>query len=280
MDFTNSIQEWATHLNEVPVEDLKTSYLIGSSSHKIELSNQTQGGKFLSAILYLLQENLSGVQMCPWATDSCREVCLGTNSGHAAMVEKGSQTNVVQVARLKRTLLFANHRETFLKSLRKELDSMVKKAFKKGVHPAFRFNGTSDFPFEVLGIMEEYQAIQFYDYTKSKNRMMKFLQGKMPRNYHLTFSYTPENEDDAREVLAAGGNVAVVFNEKTKKIKKVRQIPSFVGKSFLGNEVIDGDIHDLRFDDPQGGYVVGLTRKGNQKDMAFFQDLDKVLETV
>jgi hypothetical protein len=278
MDFTNSIQEWATHLKEVPAGDLKTSYLIGSSSHKIELSNQTQGGKFLSAILYLLQENLSGVQMCPWATDSCKEVCLGTNSGHAAMVEKGSRTNVVQIARLKRTLLFANHREVFMATLRKELNLLVKTAFKKGVFPAFRFNGTSDFPIEVLGIMEEYPAIQFYDYTKSKARMMKFLQGKLPSNYHLTYSYTPENETDAKEVLAAGGNVAVVFNEKTRKVKKVRQLPSFVGKTFLGHEVIDGDIHDLRFDDPQGGYVVGLTRKGHKKDMKFFVDLEKLID--
>jgi hypothetical protein len=272
MDFTNSIQEWATDLKDAPMSDLEVSYLIGSSSHKIELSNRTQGAKFLSAILYLLQENLSGVQMCPWATDSCKEVCLGTNSGHAAMVAGGEVTNVVQVARLKRTLQFANHREVFLKNLRKELDSMVKKAKKKGVKPAFRFNGTSDFPVETLGIIEDYPEVQWYDYTKSEKRMMKFLSGKMPANYHLTFSYTPENANAAKSILALGGNVAVVFNEKTRKVKKVRQLPSFIGGRFLGHEVIDGDIHDLRFDDPQGGYVVGLTRKGNQKDMKFFVD--------
>jgi hypothetical protein len=278
MDFTNSIQEWATHLSEATPSDLETSYLIGSSSHKIELSNQTKGAKYLSAILYLLQENLSGVQMCPWATDSCKEICLGTHSGHAAMVETGAKTNVVQIARLKRTLLFSNHREVFMKGLRKELDSMVKKAFKKGVHPAFRFNGTSDFPIETLGLMEEYPSIQFYDYTKSRARMMKFLQGKMPSNYHLTFSYTPENKDYARQVLAAGGNVAVVFNEKTKKVKGERVLPTFVGSRFLGHEIIDGDIHDLRFDDPQGGFVVGLTRKGHKKDMKFFVNLEEVVD--
>jgi hypothetical protein len=96
--------------------------------------------------------------------------------------------------------------------------------------------------------------------------MIKFLNGDMPTNYHLTFSYTPENEDKAKEVLALGGNVAVVFNEKATK----KHLPSFIGKRFLGHEVINGDVHDLRFDDPQGGYVVGLTRKGRKKDMAFF----------
>jgi hypothetical protein len=158
------------------------------------------------------------------------------------------------------------------------LKSMVKKAEKKGVQPAFRFNGTSDFPVEILGLMEKFPMVQFYDYTKSRKRMLNFLAGKMPSNYYLTFSYTPENEDESREVLAAGGNVAVVFNEKTKKVKKIRQIPTFVGSRFLGHEIIDGDIHDLRFDDPQGGYVVGLTRKGNQKDMKFFVNLEKVLD--
>jgi hypothetical protein len=276
MDFKNSIQEWASDLSKANASELETSYLIGSSSHKIELSNRTKGAKFLSAILYLLQENLSGVQMCAWATDSCKEICLGTNSGHAAMVETGAKTNVVQIARLKRTLLFSNHREEFMNGLRKELNAMVKKAEKKGVQAAFRFNGTSDFPIETLGIMEEYPTVQWYDYTKSKARMMKFLSGKLPSNYHLTFSYSPENEESAKEVLTAGGNVAVVFNEKTKKVKGERQLPTFVGSRFLGHEIIDGDIHDLRFDDLQGGYVVGLTRKGNKKDMKFFIDTARV----
>lgn len=280
MDFTNSIQDWATSLNAAPAKDLETSYLIGSSSHKIELSNRTKGAKFLSAILYLLQEKLSGVQICPHATESCKEVCLGTHSGHAAMVERGAKTNTVQVARLKRTLLLTKHKEVFMKTLRKELDSMVKKAKAKGVSPAFRFNGTSDLPIENMGIMQDYPEVQWYDYTKSKSRMIKFLAGKMPSNYHLTFSYTPEHVEDAQEILALGGNVAVVFNEKTKKIKGERQLPSFVGKSFLGHEIIDGDLHDLRFDDPQGGYVVGLCRKGNQKDMKFFVSLEKVVDTM
>jgi hypothetical protein len=278
MNYQNSIQEWASSLSQAKASELSTTYLIGASSHKIELSNRTKGAKFLSSILYLLQENLSGVQMCPWATASCKEVCLGTHSGRAAMVEKGAKTNVVQVARLKRTLLFAKHRETFMVALRKELTALVKKAEKKGVNPAFRFNGTSDFPIETLGLMEEFPMIQFYDYTKSENRMLKFLTGRLPKNYHLTFSYTPENENAARSVLALGGNVAVVFNEKTTKVKGERQLPSFVGSRFLGHEIVDGDLHDLRFDDPQGGYVVGLCRKGHQKDMAFYVNLENVVD--
>jgi len=276
MDFTNSIQNWATELKDASPEALKTTYLIGASSHKIEVSNKEKGAKYISAILYLLQENLSGFQMCAWATDSCREICLGTNSGHSAMVKGGEVTNQVQVARLKRTILWNQHNEVFLNILRKELNSLVAKAEKKGVKPAFRFNGTSDILIEKTGLMEEYPTVQWYDYTKAKSRMVQFLSGKLPTNYHLTYSYTPEREKDAIEVLALGGNVAVVFNEKTKKKGGERLLPSFIGQYFLGHEIIDGDIHDLRFDDKQGGYVVGLTRKGNQKDMAFFINLDRV----
>lgn len=267
-DLTKSIQENAVLLKDASVEDLKTSYLAGSSSHKIELSNSTMGGEYLSSILYLLQENLSGFQVCPWATESCKEVCLGTTSGHAALIKGGNATNTVQVARLKKTILFKKHKEVFLAKLRKELKALVNKAAKKGVKAAFRFNGTSDLQVETLGLMEEFPSVQWYDYTKSKARMMKFLSGKMPANYHLTFSYTPENEAAAREVLAAGGNVAVVFNEKATK----KHAPTFIGGRFLGHEVIDGDQHDLRFADPKGGYVVGLTRKGRKKDMKFFID--------
>jgi hypothetical protein len=263
-----SIQENASSLANATAEELETSYLIGSSSHKIELSNKAKGQKYLSSILYLLQEGLSGHQVCPWATDSCKEVCLGTNSGHSAMLKTGNKTNVVQIARLKRTLLFKNHKDIFLAKFEKELQNLVKAANKKGVKPAFRFNGTSDLMIEHFGLIEKYPEIQWYDYTKSKARMIKFLSGKLPSNYHLTFSFTPENEQDAQEILSLGGNVAVVFNEKATK----KHAPTFVGKTFLGHTVINGDVHDLRFDDPQGGYVVGLTRKGRKKDLAFFID--------
>lgn len=280
MDFTNTLEEWATYLKDAPVEELTTSYLIGASSHKLEVSNKAMGGRFLSSILYLLQDNLSGINVCPWATKSCRDICLGTHSGHACMVKTGNVTNHVQIARMKRTILFAKHREVFMAILSKEVGALVRKAEKKEVTPAFRFNGTSDLPLENYGILEKFPMVQFYDYTKSLKRMKSFLNGDMPTNYHLTFSYTPENEDKALEVLQLGGNVAVVFNEKLRKSKGERLTPSFVGKTFLGSEVVDGDLHDLRFDDPQGGYVIGLTRKGRLKDMDMFLNPERALDNL
>jgi len=264
---TKSIQENAEILKNADIVDLNVSYLAGSS-HKIELSNKYHEGEYYSSVLYLLQEKLSGKNMCPNATDSCREICLGTHSGHASMMKKGNKTNIVQLARLKRSILFSKHRDYFLKMLSIELLSLELKANNKGSKPAFRFNGTSDIPVENLGIIEKFPNIMFYDYTKSKSRMEKFLAGKMPSNYHLTFSYSPEHESDAITILALGGNVATVFDEKATK----KHEPTFIGKLFLGHKVINGNEHDLRFTDPKGGYVVGLTRKGrnNLKGKAFF----------
>jgi hypothetical protein len=83
--------------------------------------------------------------------------------------------------------------------------------------------------------------------------MMRFLKGDFPANYHLTFSRSESNEVECREVLLAGGNVAVVF--------RARPFPS----RHLGFPVIDGDETDLRFLDPSG-VVVGLSAKGSAKN--------------
>ncbi len=69
----------------------------------------------------------------------------------------------------------------------------------------------------------------------------------MPANLHLTFSRSEINEADCLEVLAAGGNVAVVFADRPA--------------TWNGYPVIDGDQHDLRHLDPKG-VVVGLSPKG------------------
>jgi hypothetical protein len=271
------IQKIAQSLNNASADDLMTSYLAGANSHKIELSNKNQGNRYISSILYLLQGDLSGCNICPKMTASCKEVCLGTHSGHAAMIKKGEKTNKVQVARLKRTLLCKNYPDVFASILFKELEKLGKCGIEKDVIPCFRFNGSSDLNFQRLTIpgsskitfieyFGQVYNMKFYDYTKSYNKMVTFLNGGYPTNYHLTYSYTPENEEKAKEILNMGGNVAVVFDEKSSK----KHAPSFIGKSFLGHEIISGDEHDLRFTDPQGGYVVGITKKGNSKSSKGF----------
>ena len=62
--------------------------------------------------------------------------------------------------------------------------------------------------------------LQFVDYTKSApgaNAPRGSAAIRWPRNYHLTFSRSETNEADCEEVLAAGGNVAVVFAGRCPK---------------------------------------------------------------
>ena len=86
--------------------------------------------------------------------------------------------------------------------------------------------------------------IQFYDYTKIKKRILKYLNNKYPKNYYLTFSMHETNNNDCMEVLNQGGNVAMVFR---------KNLPT----TYKGYQVVSGDISDLRFLDPNNS-IVGL----------------------
>ena len=80
--------------------------------------------------------------------------------------------------------------------------------------------------------------------TPNTYRAVAFANGKLPSNYHLTFSRS-ENTSDAtvRDLLKRGVNVAVVY---------WKHLPE---TDFGGFEVINGDENDLRFADPLGKVV-------------------------
>src|SRR5690606_13317815 len=90
--------------------------------------------------------------------------------------------------------------------------------------------------------------------------VMDFLDGKLPDNYHVTFSFGGSNWPQAKKVLDKGGNVAVGF-----RLRKKDDFPL----AWRGYEVIDGDETDLRFADPTGkpGKIVGLRTKGSSFSM-------------
>jgi hypothetical protein len=98
-------------------------------------------------------------------------------------------------------------------------------------------------------LFHDFPQIQFFDYTKIRSRMRRFLSKEdWPANYHLTFSVDATNHDHTRSVLAAGGNVAAVFWP---------ELPT----TWSNYPVIDGETHDARFLDPEG-VIVGLKAKG------------------
>ena len=111
-------------------------------------------------------------------------------------------------------------------------------------------NGTSDIPWERVKpeIFTEFSRIQFYDYTKYRNRL------DLPSNYHLTFSLSETNKPQALKVFDGGQNIAAVFN-----VKKGQPLPD----ECWGYPVFDADLDDERFADPYG--IAGLRAKAQLK---------------
>lgn len=222
-----------------------TKQMLNIDANAKTVKGQSQG--YLTGVLYFAPGSLSGVNLCVHATDKCLELCLNT----AGM---GIFSNV-QAARIAKTKQYLKDRKAFNAILEKNITSLVKKAAKNGFVPCVRLNGTSDIAWEHSGLMEKFPNIQFYDYTKNPHRMTTYLAGKMPKNYHLTFSLSENNMDSSMTILSQGGNVAMVFDTKKKE-----SLPD----TYLGYRVINGDESDLRFLDPKG-VIVGLRAKGKAR---------------
>lgn len=193
---------------------------------------------YLTGILYLAPAKISGYEVCPRRSAGCTTACLYT-AGMGAF-------STVQQARIKKTKQFFEDRDNFLMQLRKDITALVRKAKKTNMTPAIRLNGTSDIEWTRFGIMEEFPDVQFYDYTKVLNRLKQ----PIPKNYHITFSKSEDNEMDCRWALNLGFNVAVVFNK--------------LPETYFARPVISGDETDVRFEDARG-VIVGLTAKGKAK---------------
>lgn len=208
----------------------------------------------LSSPLHLAPSDVSGFNTCAEASKGCKEACLDTAGNPLYMEAK-------REARIRKTLAYYKARKAFMAVLCFEIAALERKAKKAGMIAGVRLNGTSDIPFESVAVeidgqkyanvMEYFKEASFYDYSKIQKRLFKLAEGKLPENYHLTFSKTEDNLDKCVSVLERGGNVAVVFG---------KGLPS----SFLGFPVINGDDHDYRPLDPSG-VVVGLKAKGKAK---------------
>jgi len=203
---------------------------------------------FITYGLHLAPSNLSGFNVCKDASAGCAAACLNT-AGRGAM-------SSVQRARIAKTRLFFSDKQKFLSDLWAEIKKSISSAARKEMTPCFRLNLTSDLPWEKIkfngqSVLEAFPNVQFYDYCKSPERMTQFINGQMPKNYHLTFSRSETNGAIALGILRSGGNVAMVFR---------KSLPS----SYYGHEVIDGDETDLRFLDG-AGKIVGLKEKGLAK---------------
>lgn len=221
---------------------------------------------YLTGIMYLAPANEARAaghnvpNACPFASAGCKAACLFTAG-------RGAFNNVREARVNKSRKLFAGlkwndkpHPEA-LESLRNDIAALERKALREGLKPAVRLNGTSDYPVETWGLMELFPATMFYDYTKDARRMHEFLAGKMPKNYHLTFSRSESNGKEIPAILSAGGLVAAVFAAGS------------MPRRYAGFQVLDGDESDLTFtrDKRRRGAILGLKAKGKaRRDVSGF----------
>jgi hypothetical protein len=202
---------------------------------------------WLNAINYMAPHRLAGVgNLCPHASKGCIKLCLGEHSGNAALYP------AVLKSRIAKAQLLMRDRPQFLKEMTAGIRRARATAKRQKLRLCVRLNGATDIAWERLAphIFADNADLQFVDYTKSVKRALEHARGQLPANYHLTFSRSETNEAQCLEVLAAGGNVAVVF---------AGPFPA----ECLGYPVINGDAHDLRHLDPRS-VVIGLSPKGRK----------------
>lgn len=199
-------------------------------------------------VLHLSPAKSSGVMnACPMASKGCEAACLNYSGYHSPRKYN---------ARIEKTKFFAENRVAFMNKLAKEIYNARRYSERMGLKCGIRLNGTSDIRWETIrnkhgeNIMDIFPDVAFMDYTKIANRR------NLPQNYRLTFSRSESNEEDCYLALQNGMNIAVVFGTP------------YLPKTFMGLRVIDGDIHDWRYQDyddyPDERVIVGLRPKGKK----------------
>ena len=207
---------------------------------------------FLTGVLYLAPADLSGHNVCPFASDGCKAACLNT-AGRGGM-------KMAQDSRVRKTQDFFDKRAEFMNQLAKDIGTLKRKAARMKLQPVVRLNGTSDLPWEAYSVgehanlFEAFPEVQFYDYTKVPKRAGLFAADKLPPNYHLTFSLAEDNDSAAGSALSLGVSVSVVFKGT---------LPVDYSVDGVSAPVVNGDEHDARF--TERGVIVGLTAKGKAK---------------
>lgn len=213
---------------------------------------------WLSAVLYLTPADLSGWNLCPFASAGCKAACLNT-AGRGGMARRdakplanGLPDNAVQAARLARTRRYMLDRPAFLADIAEDCRTLIRTAERRGMRAAFRFNGTSDIKAANLPLWAELRSeieaeqLTVYDYTK----VPAYLRSAPPW-YHLALSRSEDNASAIEDALANNQRVSVVFR-------------GAFPKRYLGAPVVDGDEHDLIFLH-RGPVVLGLKAKGRAK---------------
>mgnify|MGYP005821709343 FL=1 len=222
----------------IPVALPKSLTLLGSST-KIKLTSEAFP-EVLTRVIYMSPDSEafqpeSSRTMCPFASAECSAACLGHNSGLLAMDDQ-------KQARIWKTALYVGARELWRALLRFELAAFSRYCESRGLQGAVRIDGSSDTG-ESLKHARDFGSLTFYDYHKVPTRSSDLVR------LCYSFDGSEQSREHAREVLQAGGNVAVVFDARPKsRSRAADQLPA----TWEGFPVFDGDVHDFLPADPYG----------------------------
>jgi len=239
-------------------------------------------------------------KVCPKA-GYCKEICVGV-----------SKQGIFQYFKfLLRTIYILKiDKSKNYTDLKKEIYNRIKYYKNKSEKLYFRLNNYSDICWEdKLGfefyndLYEKYKnKVYFYDYTKIKNRFIKYMIGEMPSNYFLTYSYDKKNHNDyiinniinnSIEIKKPISIAFIVnFNLKSKKEEEKQkekiEIINNLKKAYENIDIIDGDECDIRvldLNNPKPIKAVlleynpktGLSRNEQNEDK-YYLNLDELRE--
>jgi len=187
---------------------------------------------------------------------SCYRSCLAW-TGH------GQMPTVLSARRVRhRFFIGSDGKPTAqgLRALSHDVERLELDARYRGLPAGVRLNVLTDYPWEVLApnLFQAFPAVTFYDYTKSLERWRRYLAGKLPTNYSLTFS---ASEDVRLDVLWP------LLERKAKRPARVAVVcaddvrQGVLGRRRGGVVCVDGDAHDATWLQPAPA-VLALSAKG------------------
>jgi hypothetical protein len=207
-------------------------------------------GKYVQIGLTLSPSDEGCVNNCSHASLGCRKACLNTtvrNTWKAAVI-----------ARQRRTWYLENDREEFIRTFAREQENARKRAEKAGLTLAVRPETMSDRYLirDLTPILDD--RIQYLDYTADPNKYREWLAGRLPDNYHLTFSRKENNEPVCLDFLAKRGTCTLVVRDEAVRDRVLKE-------GYRGYPAVDGDLSDRRWEDVGGRWIV-LLAKGKAKN--------------
>src|SRR5262249_3514821 len=109
---------------------------------------------YLNAINYMAPHTSGGVgNLCAHASPGCIALCLGRESGQAAMVSRITGTNNVRDSRERKARYFMTERQAYMREMLLHIAHAIRTARVKDKRLVVRPNGSTDIAYEGLRVM-------------------------------------------------------------------------------------------------------------------------------